>query len=305
MADLRICVWGARGSAPTPARQVSLHGGNTSCVEVSGQEDDLLIFDAGSGLFPLGQDILRRERPPKRIHIVITHLHWDHILGLPFFAPSFRQGFEVIIYSPSENSAGNGELLDFQMRCCGLPETVRAAYRARCEDIGSGLTFTVGRWQLTSQRLRHPGFDCGYRVEGDDRVLCYCTDVEPGCRGMIRQGLDPEDVRSGRVDAGMAFLDDRDLALFAFMRGADLCIQDSMFDDETYARKVGWGHSPYAFAVTMAYMAEVKRLLLFHFDPEKDDEQLLDLERRAQLLAGSFRENLSVMNAREGLALEA
>lgn len=301
---MRIRVWGARGSVPTPARQVSLHGGNTSCVEVSGQEDDLLIFDAGSGLFPLGQDILRREFPPKRIHIVITHLHWDHIQGLPFFAPAFTCGYDVCVYSPKGEKTANSDLLKMQLRYSGLRESVVSSYRVRYEEINNRECICIGAWRLSSLLLNHPGLDFGYRVDGDGKVLCYCTDLEPRFSGLLRRDADIERLRDGAAELSGAVVCERDLELLSFISEADLCIQDCMYDDETYKAKCGWGHSPFSFAVKAAYTARVKRLLMFHLDPAKDDVSLQAAEMQAQALAGQFRKKLLVMNSREGLELD-
>jgi phosphoribosyl 1,2-cyclic phosphodiesterase len=273
-----LTVWGCRGSVPTPGAATVRDGGNTSCVALRPDEDTLLILDAGTGIRELGRHL---NGLPKDVHILLTHLHLDHIEGLRFFAPLWRAETCLNIWGP----ASPVRTLRDRIRLLLSPPL----FPIHLGDVPSRLIFRdapaemqLGAARVTSQRVQHPGPTVGYRIEVDGRTLAYIPDHEPAL------GLDLDTVGSDWV-SGLELAQD-----------ADWLFHDAQYFEEQYPALVGWGHSSVAHAVRVAQHAGAKRLLLFHHDPAHGDADLERLEGRGQELAG---EGLDVSLAREGMEL--
>ena len=275
---MKLTIWGCRGSVPTPGPATVRDGGNTSCVALRPDEDTLLILDAGTGIRELGRQL---NGLPKDVHILLTHLHLDHIEGLRFFAPIWRPETSLTIWGP----ASPVRTLRDRIRVLLSPPL----FPIHLGDVPSQLTFRdapaemeLGAARIRSQRVQHPGPTVGYRVEVDGSSLAYIPDHEPAL------GLDLDRV-------GPDWISGIELA-----RDADWLFHDAQYFEDEYPRLVGWGHSSVAHAVRVAQHAGVKRLLLFHHDPAHDDEDLERLEDRGRELAG---DGLEVGLAREGCEL--
>lgn len=254
--------WGVRGSIPSPGPQTKRYGGNTPCVEVR-CGDELLIFDLGSGARALGDSLLTPGSGPVRGNIFISHYHYDHLQGLPFFAPIFIPTSDLTVNGPSRNGRTTRELLSGQMVQPYFPVTAEGTFRAKLtyRDLSPGGTLQIGPAEVRWLELNHPGGSLGYRVECGGRSVVYATDVEHGSE------LDP--------------------VMFEFARGADLLIYDSMYtEDEYHGRcgpaRTGWGHSTWQAAVAAADAAQVKTLVLFHHDPGRDDAAMDKLLRQVR-----------------------
>jgi phosphoribosyl 1,2-cyclic phosphodiesterase len=275
MTKFKVRFWGVRGSIATPGPATAEVGGNTSCVEVECGEERL-VLDAGTGLRGLGDELVRRG--DARVSLLLSHLHWDHIQGLPFFVPLYLPHTELDVYGPGWGDGGLAGALGRQMSAPGFPvELDDVPARLSLRELRHGSRFTVGDVAIRSARLNHPGGVLGYRIEFGGRSLVYATDTE--------------------------HYDCVDPALAALSRGADVLIYDAQYTPEEYRgaagpAKVGWGHSTFEAGIALARQAEVKTLVLFHHDPRRDDEALFALERRAQAL------DPRVVAAREGAVLE-
>lgn len=249
--DFNVTFWGVRGTIPTTQTRNARYGGNTSCVEMR-IGDQRLIFDAGTGLYPLGEDATLTD-----MDIFLSHTHIDHILGFPFFSPAYRQGTAIRLWAGHLKPEGL-RLREVLSRIMSPPifpltldflkadlsfydfnagETVQAPHLA-----AAGIT-------ITTLPLHHPDRATGYRVQFGTKSACYITDIEH-----TRNGLDQ--------------------ALIGFVQDADLLIYDSTFDDKDFDRFIGWGHSTWQQATRIANAANVKSLALFHHDPARTDDQL-------------------------------
>jgi phosphoribosyl 1,2-cyclic phosphodiesterase len=275
---MKLTIWGCRGSVPTPGATTVRDGGNTSCVALRPDDDTLLILDAGTGIRELGRHL---NGLPKDVHILLTHLHLDHIEGLRFFAPLWRPDTTLTIWGP----ASPVRTLRDRLRVLLSPPL----FPIHLGDVPAKLVFRdaeavmqFGPARVISQRVQHPGPTVGYRIEMDGRALAYIPDHEPAL------GLDL-DVISPDWISGL------ELA-----RDADWLFHDAQYFEEQYPALAGWGHSSVAHAVTVARQAEARRLVLFHHDPAHDDAALERLEARARELAG---DDFDVYLAREGLDL--
>src|ERR1700677_486043 len=253
--------WGTRGSIPTPASWTRVYGGNTPCVEVRFDET-IFICDAGSGIRELGKDLLTREPGPKRVHVFITHTHWDHIQGFPFFEPVYSRALPIHLYGQQAKDDNIYQVLSGQMSSDYFPVSFRdLGTRISADHLDEGQKEIDGV-RVRSFALNHPGGAYGYSFEKDGRKIVYATDneleIEAG-------GGVPEAENSGPLRGAPA-------ELVEVARKADLLIMDAQFDDKQYANKKGWGHSS-CFSVTdFAIRAEVKTLALFHHDPESTDQ---------------------------------
>lgn len=258
--------WGVRGSIPAPGPETQQVGGNTSCVEVqlAGQR---LILDGGSGLRQLGA---KQGGVPMTATMLFSHLHWDHIQGLPFFAPLYHPDSSLVL----RGAAGLRRALAKQMSGPTFPvgmEIFNAALEI--SPLSAGARFFVGRVQVETCALNHPGGAIGYRLSAGGRSVVYASDNEHPADGQ----LDP--------------------ALLELCLGADVLIYDAQYLPEEYESKRGWGHSTYAEGARLARAAGVGQLLLTHHDPARSDEGVRELESRARELFAGARA------AREGLVL--
>ena len=254
---MRVQFWGARGSIAKPGPSTARYGGNTSCIEAQSARGTLVIVDCGTGGHSLGQKLMSGGAKGLRGHILISHTHWDHIQGIPFFAPLFVTGNHWDISGPKGLDQSLRETLAGQMQYTYFPVTPdQFGATIHYHDLVEG-TFDIDDIKITTHYLNHPALTLGYRLEADGATIVYCSDHEPHSRSLA----------SGHGDiAG------QDLRLAEFINGADLLIHDAQYTAAEYPSKIGWGHSSAEYAVKLAQHAQVKRLALTHHDPLRDDE---------------------------------
>jgi phosphoribosyl 1,2-cyclic phosphodiesterase len=253
---LRLTFWGVRGTLPVPGRNSLRYGGNTACVTMEFDSDELFVFDAGSGIKELARHLASRDRGRIAAKIFISHPHWDHINALPFFLPLYVAGNELEICGPSNGDHDMRRLVGAQMDGVFFPITMREfGAHVLFRDLGEE-TFHVGGIAVSTLLLNHPGRCLGFRVEHRGASACYVTDNELTPPGV--PGHNP------------AFLE----RLAGFVRGADVLVTDATYLDEEYGAKVGWGHSAVGQVAALAHRAGVKSLYLFHHDPDQGDEQI-------------------------------
>jgi phosphoribosyl 1,2-cyclic phosphodiesterase len=273
MERITVRFWGVRGSVATGGLEFAGVGGNTSCVEVR-VGSEVLILDAGTGLRALGE-VLGAEA---RVSLFLSHLHWDHIQGFPFFMPAYSPRAAIELYGPAADDGALRAALSRQMEPPGFPVGLEAMRsRLGFHSLAPGDEVIVGPARVRAVELRHPQRCLGYRISAFGRTLLYATDTE-----RCADGLDP--------------------GMLAEARGADLLIHDSQYTEDEYLgrggpSRAGWGHSTVQDACRLATAAGVKRLALFHHDPGHDDRQI---ERLTEQARGLFA---NVAAAREGLTV--
>ena len=288
---LEIRFWGVRGSLPSPGNETALVGGNTSCVEVTGG-GSRVILDAGSGIRALG-DALMKAGEAKRVHLLLSHVHWDHVMGIPFFTPLYVPGTELVIgsgplerdaspqrgaLSASDNRLPLRDVLKRQMTPPLFPiEFDAVAGRVTTVDLEPDSAFTVGRLEITMASLSHPDPVWAYRISFGGHSVVYATDTEH---------------QEGKIDERLVRL-----AL-----GADVLIYDAQYTPEEYRGEVGqskkgWGHSTFEAGAAVARAAGAKTLVLFHHDPRRTDEGVAEIVQRARAVfpnTVAARESLSL-----------
>ena len=274
---MRVRFWGTRGSIPTPGQRTVRYGGNTACVEVRNDDGALLVLDAGTGMRELGMSLIQQNgAAPLSFDLFLSHLHWDHIQGIPFFRPAFDRRTAIRIHAPVHPKPLK-ELLGLGMDDPFFPVDLDAVpAQISMEEFASGTDRTVGPFKVHATRIHHPAPALAYRVECDGRSMVYATDTE--------------DPFSGTENP-----------VVALAEGADLLVHDAQYLDDDY--KKGWGHSTISTAVDVAVRAKAKRLVLYHHDPERSDDALDKIGATAQRLARERSSGLEVLVAYEGMEL--
>ena len=267
--SVELTFWGVRGTLPVPGKRAVRYGGNTSCVSLSFARGQLFIFDAGTGIKKLSDHLMAEQPKMLKAKIFISHPHWDHINALPFFAPLYVHGNEFEICGPAQSHVSIAEILSGQMDGIHFPIQI--------QEFGSSIQFrdlaeetlVMDGIEVQTLLLNHPGHCLGFRLKYNDRVVCYVTDNE----------LLPE--TSPHYDAN--YIE----KLSRFVENADALITDCTYGDAEYKGKIFWGHSSVSRAAHLAHNAGVKRLFLFHHDPDQTDK---DIDEKLKVARAALRQ---------------
>lgn len=279
---MRAKIWGCRGSLAAAGPETVRYGGNTSCVEVRLDDGTLIVLDAGTGVRKLGLELTREPVP--QVHLLLTHLHIDHLEGIGFFSPIWDADVDLHIWGPPSTTRPLVERIATLMSPPLFPVHVG--------DVPSEPTFhdthdgeiRIGEARILAQTVAHRGPTVGYRIEADGSTFVYIPDHEPG------RGIDLTKARPDWISG------------FALADGADVLLHDAQYSEEEYPRYAGWGHSSIHDTVAFGLQAKVKQLVMFHHDPQHTDDHLEALQRRASELWGSST-NGPVL-AQEGMVFE-
>jgi phosphoribosyl 1,2-cyclic phosphodiesterase len=280
-----VTFWGTRGSIPTPGPDTARYGGNTACISIGSSDGRLVILDAGSGLRPLGHELMKQRNGILTTDILLSHTHWDHIQGLPFFKPLSSRDTSVCIYGAAQEGVPLKEILGRQMDPMVFPVPLNAlAASLMVVEIEQG-EFEIEDFKICAFRLRHPGTTLGYRLipSTGGRQIAYVTDNELGPGGNYEVAAD---WRARMVE---------------FIDGADTLIHDAMYLDQIIQARAGWGHSTPRQAVDLAREGGCRRLILFHHEPEHDDTALDRLVQDTREYAARVAPALNVEAAMEGM----
>jgi phosphoribosyl 1,2-cyclic phosphodiesterase len=273
--------WGVRGSIPTPGPTTVQSGGNTSCIEIRA-DGEIIILDAGTGIRLLGSQLLAElGTSPLELTLLLTHTHWDHIQGLPFFQPFYQRCNRLRILGYEGARQGLAVVLSGLMGSQFFPIALREVpANVQIEELKE-MEFNVGPVRVQACRANHPGKCFGYRLFTSAGSIAFFPDNE----------LQPQDEGATRK-------------MTDFLRGTDVLAMDTQFDAHEYQQHKGWGHGCLDDVVALAHAAAVKRLFLFHHDPDHDDAKISQMEARARELVKAWKSPLQVEAAREGVRVD-
>ena len=287
----RVTFWGVRGSIAAPGPETVRYGGNTPCVTIEHGED-MLILDAGTGLRRLGMQLMRQAAGrPLSLDMLVTHTHWDHIQGFPFFVPAYVPGNRVRVYGPRSVDKPFARVIQGQQDPEYFPVALGdMAAQLEVHEL-RGEPVQIGPFHVETAYMNHPGVTLGFRITVGGQVITYATDTEP-YRTMLAQA---------RPNAGEAHGREEDGRLVALARDADLYIADSQYTPDEYPGKLGWGHTSYLDAMEMALAANARRIALFSHDPMHDDEMVDRKVDHCRAIVAERGADLEVIGAHEGL----
>jgi phosphoribosyl 1,2-cyclic phosphodiesterase len=266
---VRVKFWGTRGTRPTPGRATLKYGGNTACVEVRTDDDELIIVDSGSGIAELGNTL----DGPIKAHLLISHTHWDHIQGFPFFGPNFVRGSKLTVVGPKGSMKSLQAAFEDQMDPVYFPLTMdQMPVQLEFKEMLPGETFEAAGVRITPHVMKHPINTFGYRFDQDGRGFVFASDQEP----YTDPGVLLAEV--ARLKAGGEPQEEIDSLwpdhYIEWCRGADLIVHDAQYSREEYPQHAGWGHSTFDYALLIAREAGARQLAFFHHDPIHTDQQI-------------------------------
>lgn len=277
---MRVKLWGTRGSLASPGPETLRFGGNTSCVSIEGKEGTVVVLDGGTGIRNLGNSL---PEDIKRVYILLTHLHMDHVQGLPFFAPLRREGVEVHIWGPASTTLSLRSRLLRYLSPPLFPISVREILSdLHFHELQSGM-IDIGEFQVTAQLIIHPNPTVGYCIRENDSKITYLPDHEPAL-GVNSFPLSKE-WTSG----------------YDLSEGSDLLIHDSQYTNQEYEQRVGFGHTCLMHAFRFAKLAEIKQFVPFHHDPAHTDQML---DRMIEETIAQEQPSFSVTPGIEGTVID-
>lgn len=302
---IKVKFWGVRGSLPCPGPTTVKYGGNTSCIELR-FDDRLIIIDAGTGIRPLANHLLQNDLPkgPIDTSIFLTHTHWDHIMGFPFFVPIFIPGTKLQVYGPvSFEDEGLDEIVGSQLTYRYFPIkhselSADISYhnlKEKTLDLGEGL-------QVQTKYLNHPILCLGYRFEFKGKVFCTVYDTEP-FRNVFPTDPEDPDYDEMAAEEGDKAAREENEKIMQFIKDADVVIYDSQYTYKEYSpSKHNWGHSYFEYVINSANKANVKKVFFFHHDPMRTDDELDELLAKYQKKVKG-KTSLELAIAEEGLEI--
>lgn len=280
--EMKVEFWGVRGTLPVPGEKSMKYGGNTNCVTLSLAKKHFFIFDAGTGIKALSNHLLKQNSFPMAAKIFISHPHYDHINGIPFFVPLYMKGNEFEFLGSPAGDMSLEKIISGQMDSIYFPITVKEfAAQISYRDLGEE-TFQIGDVTIQSLTLIHPGKCLGYRVEYQNKIFCYVTDHE---------------LYLADVPYYNQFDVDR---IVQFINEADVLVIDTTYTDAEYAGKIGWGHSCVSRVAEVADEAKVKLLCLYHHDPDQKDKDIDYKVQEANEILQSRQSNTRCIAPKEG-----
>ena len=294
-----IKFWGVRGSIATPGPSTVEYGGNTSCVEIraSGQ---IIILDAGTGLRLLGRALTQEfADQPLQLNILLSHTHWDHIQGLPFFRPLYRPNNRIRILGYEGARSGLFKVLSSQMESPYFPVGLKELPSNVEIDELRDMKFEIGEVRVEAFFANHPGICVGYRITTRDGSIAFFPDNEPPHRLQHQPGAADADEAARRE-----FAETESRKFVEFLRDVDVLILDSQYDSDEYESHRGWGHGCVEDVVDLAIEARAKRLFLFHHDPDHDDAKVTAMAKHARELAAKANSPLKIEAAKEGMLVK-
>ncbi len=305
---IKIKFWGVRGSIPTPGPQTIKYGGNTSCVELLFPGNELFILDAGTGIRELGSYLIKYNGQEK-INLFISHFHWDHIQGLPFFAPLRNKNLQMNIFGCEEPDNHIQKILSAQMESTYFPiELTDLAASIKFISLQQG-KYLLGNIELETQYINHPGYALGYKFTYDGRSIVFISDNEPFTNEMPQSGnkaisgqyaKSPDKLETDIEKIFDNFSEHKTGKLIDFIADCDLLIHDAQYTPDEYLEKKQWGHSPYTYPIELGNAANVKKLVLYHHDPAHSDADMDKIKISAREYGSQFKNNMEIFVAREG-----
>jgi len=288
---MKVTFWGTRGSIATPGKSTMKYGGNTSCVELRAGKE-IIVFDAGTGIRNLGLKIMKEfGSRPLTIHLFISHTHWDHIQGFPFFVPAYEARNRIHIYGPPGRDKPFDSVFRGQMDSDYFPiDLGDMSPNIEVHEVRSRIE--IGRLAVDHFYLNHPALTLGFRVTDGRRTVVYATDNEPYAGSIHASGK--------KIDKHIDLPVMLDEKFVDFLRGTDLYIGEAQYTKEEYEEKKGWGHSPLETTVRFAVQANAKRLALFHHDPMHTDVFLDRMVGQAKELVKLYGGKTKCFASREG-----
>ena len=294
---MKIRFWGVRGSIASPGPKTVRYGGNTTCIEIRTDNNELLVLDAGTGIFPLSQTLL--SELPLTTNVFITHSHWDHIQGLPFFVPNFIPGNVLRLHGAFDPISGHGieQVMSVQLQYSYFPVR-EAELKSRMEyvTLAPGQPVTVGSATITPCLLNHPVINFGYRIESAGKSMFFTGDHEPPYN--IYEPGDPDYAEYQQ------FVDEKNRAIVLAMQGVDVLIADSSYTAAEYPAKKGWGHGSFDSSLAYARDAGAKTLFFTHHEPTRSDDALEAVFAAVQASPTQGHTGVTLRLAREGDVFE-